>query len=180
MILASKRGRSRGQGHNARWRRSAKRMVKRASPERAVTARLRREPTFRADLETAGFDPGCVNRLDPKRTRDRESQTPFLKPGLTSGGYISLAAQNDPRRANSGPAIVTVSYRQVLRLPQVSELLACACLARLAAGSKSPIRDASAQGNPSELDHEFTTRNLQPMSATSTAPPTSLSSNDRT
>jgi len=26
----------------------------------------------------------------------------------------------------------TASYRQVLRLPQVSEVLACACLARLA------------------------------------------------
>ena len=27
---------------------------------------------------------------------------------------------------------MTVSYRQVLRLPQVSELLACACLVKLA------------------------------------------------
>src|SRR5438874_6979156 len=63
---------------------------------------------------------------------DPRPPTPFLKPGLTSSGYISLVAQDDPRRANSGPAIVMVSYRQVLRLPQVSELLACACLARLA------------------------------------------------
>jgi hypothetical protein len=28
--------------------------------------------------------------------------------------------------------MATVSYRQVLRLPQVAELLACACLSRLA------------------------------------------------
>jgi len=68
-------------------------------------------------------------------TRESRADT-FPEPSLTSSAQaplvVSAAAQDDPRRLNSGPAIVTISYWWVLRLPQVSELLACACLARLA------------------------------------------------
>src|SRR5262249_41189558 len=72
----------------------------------------------------------------PNRTPERAGRTRLQNPRLTSSAraplVLSAAAQDDPRSLNSGPAIVTISYWWVLRLPQVSELLACACLARLA------------------------------------------------
>ena len=45
----------------------------------------------------------------------------------------------------------------------------------LAQDQNYPIREASAESNPSEIDHEFTTRNPKPMCSTSAASPTSLS-----
>src|SRR6267378_3152410 len=55
---------------------------------------------------------GECHRADAPR--NRVDVLMVLKPGFTSGGYVSLAAQDDPRRANSGPAIVTAHIGRCL------------------------------------------------------------------